>query len=84
MTNVSVKSNAIMVIMASSPRRSLGVTVRRNGSQSFTGGGAQHQNARAERAIQAIMYMAQMFMVHATLHWTERGLDDLSLSGPLQ
>ncbi len=27
-------------------------------SQSFSGDGAQHQNARAERAIQTIMYMA--------------------------
>ncbi len=48
-------------------------------SQSFSGVGAQHQNARAERAIQTIMYMAQTFMVHASLHWTERGSDDLSL-----
>jgi hypothetical protein len=48
-------------------------------SQSFSGVGAQHQNAHAERAIQTIMYMAQTFMVHASLHWTERGLDNLSL-----
>jgi hypothetical protein len=48
-------------------------------SQSFSGVGAQHQNARAERAIQTIMYMARTFMVHASLHWTERGSDDLSL-----
>jgi len=40
---------------------------------------AQHQNARAERAIQTIMYMARTFMVHASLHWTDRGSDDLSL-----
>ena len=40
-------------------------------SQSFSGVGAQHQNARAERAIQTIMYMARTFMVHASLHWTE-------------
>jgi len=25
------------------------------------------------------MYMAQTFMVHASLHWTDRGSDDLSL-----
>ncbi len=37
------------------------------------------KNARAERAIQTIMYMAQTFMVHASLHWTDRGSDDLSL-----
>ena len=48
-------------------------------SQSFSGVGAQHQNARAERAIQTIMYMARTFMLHVSLHWTERGVDDLSL-----
>ncbi len=32
-----------------------------------------------KRAIQIIMYMVQTFMVHAFLHWTERGLDNLSL-----
>ena len=37
-------------------------------SQSFSGVGAQHQNARAERAIQTLMYMARTFMVHASLH----------------
>jgi hypothetical protein len=40
-------------------------------SQSFSGVGAQHQNARAERAIQTIMYMARCFMVHSSLHWTD-------------
>jgi len=49
-------------------------------SQSFSSVGAQHQNAHAEHAIQNIMYMARtMFMVHASLHWTERVSDDLSL-----
>ncbi len=48
-------------------------------SQSFTGVGAQHQNVHAECAIQTIMYMARTPMVHASLHWTERGSDDLSL-----
>ena len=48
-------------------------------SQSFSGVGAQHQNARAERAIQSIMYMARSFMVHSSLHWTDRGSDDISL-----
>ncbi len=48
-------------------------------SQSFSGVGAQHQNAHAEHAIQTIMYMAQTFMVHASLHLTERGSDNLSL-----
>jgi hypothetical protein len=48
-------------------------------SQLFYGVGAQHQNAHAERAIQTIIYTAWTFMVHASLHWTERGSDDLSL-----
>jgi len=49
-------------------------------SQSFSGVGARHKNARAERrAIQTIMYMAQTFMVHASLYWTDCGSDDLSL-----
>ena len=47
-------------------------------SQSFSGVGAQHQNARAERAIQTI-YMAHCFMVHLSLHWTDQGLNDISL-----
>jgi transposase InsO family protein len=37
-------------------------------SQSFSGVGAQHQNSKAERAIQTIMYMARTFMVHSSLH----------------
>ena len=36
-------------------------------------------NAPAEQAIQKIMYMARTCMVHASLHWTDRGSDDLSL-----
>ena len=47
--------------------------------QSFSGVGAQHQNAKAERAIQTIMWMARSFMLHVSLHWTERGVDDVSL-----
>ena len=48
-------------------------------TQSFSGVGAQHQNARAERAIQTIMYMARTFMIHVSLHWNECGVDNLSL-----
>lgn len=51
----------------------------KNQTQSFSGVGAQHQNARAERAIQTIMYMARTFMVHVSLHWTSNGADDISL-----
>ena len=48
-------------------------------TQSFSGVGAQHQNARAERSIQTIMYMARTFMLHVALHWSESHVDDLSL-----
>ncbi len=48
-------------------------------TQSFSGVGAQHQNAQAEHAIQSIKYMACSFMIHASLHWTEQGSDDISL-----
>ena len=47
--------------------------------QSFSGVGAQHQNARAERAIQTIMYMARTFMLHVALHWSNNQVDDISL-----
>lgn len=47
--------------------------------QTFSGVGAKHQNGRAERAIQTIMYMARTFMIHVSLHWSERGVDDLAL-----
>ena len=46
---------------------------------SFSGVGAQHQNSKAERAIQTIMYMACTFLVHSSLHWTDMGADDISL-----
>lgn len=52
---------------------------KKNQTQSYSGVGAQHQNSRAERSIQTIMYMARTFMVHTSLHWTEYGVDDLSL-----
>jgi hypothetical protein len=48
-------------------------------SQSFSGVGAQHQNAWAKRAIQTIIYMVCCFLVHSSLHWTDRELDDISL-----
>lgn len=49
--------------------------------QSFSGVGAQHQNAMTKRAIQAIVYVAKTFMIHVSLHWSEWGVDDLSLWG---
>ena len=48
-------------------------------TQSFSGVGAQHQSSQSERAIQTIIYMAWTFMVHTSLHWTERGYYALSL-----
>ena len=47
-------------------------------TQSFSGVGAKHQNAEAERAIQTIMYMARSFMIHSALHWTTHSADNLS------
>ena len=35
----------------------------KNQKQYFSGVGAQHQNAKAERAIQTIMWMARTFML---------------------
>ena len=37
-------------------------------TQSFSGVGAKHQNDEAERAIQTIMYMARLYMIHSGLH----------------
>ena len=48
-------------------------------TQSFSGVGVQHQNSRAERAIQTIMYMSRTFMIHSSLHWTYNGVDDLTI-----
>jgi hypothetical protein len=48
-------------------------------SQSFSGVGVQHQNSKAERAIQTIMYMAHTFLVYSSLHWMDMGADNISL-----
>ena len=48
-------------------------------TQSFSGVGAQHQNAEAERAIQTVVYMARSFMIHAALSWGNDGSDDIEL-----
>jgi hypothetical protein len=47
--------------------------------QYFLGVGEQHQNSRAERSIQTIMYMEHTFLVHLSLHWTDMGADDIAL-----
>ena len=52
-----------------------------NQSQSFSDVGTKHQNAMAERAIQTIIYMARTFIVHVSLHWSERGANDFSSWG---
>ena len=41
--------------------------------------GVQHQNAKAERAIQTVVYMAREFMIHAALNWGEDGSDGIAL-----
>ncbi|KAL7449667.1 hypothetical protein ACHAXS_000213 [Conticribra weissflogii] len=48
-------------------------------SQTLSGVGAQHQNAIAERAIEAISYWAQTMMVHASIHWPSDGADEIRL-----
>ena len=52
---------------------------RKGQTQSFSGVGAQHQNARAERAIQTVMYVVCSFMVHSSLHWSDRKADRIDL-----
>ena len=47
--------------------------------QSFSGVGAQHQNAHAERSIQTIMCMARHSLLHVSLHWTNEVVGNLSL-----
>ena len=48
-------------------------------TQSFSGVGAKHQNARAERTIQTISYWARTMMVHSAIHWPSDGADDIRL-----
>ncbi len=48
-------------------------------SQSFSGVGAKHQNAVAERNIQTICYWARHMMVHAAVHWPNNNSDNIRL-----
>lgn len=48
-------------------------------TQSFSGVGAKHQNAIAERNIQTICYWARTLMVHAALHWETDGAANIRL-----
>ena len=41
----------------------------------FSGVGAHHQNANAERAIQTISYWARAMMVNTAIHWPPKGGD---------
>ena len=50
-----------------------------NQKQSFSGVGAKHQNAVAERCIQTMSYWARTMMVHAAIHWPSNGADNLRL-----
>ena len=52
---------------------------KKHQEQYFYGVGAQHHNARVERSIQNIIYMARTFMIHSSLHWKYHGEDGISL-----
>ena len=47
--------------------------------QTFSGVGAKHQNAVAERYIQTLSYWARTMMVRAAIHWPSNGADNLRL-----
>lgn len=48
-------------------------------TQSFSGVNAQHQNAKAERAIGIVMNMARTFMVNVSLNWAGNGVNNVNL-----
>eukprot|EP00978_Attheya_sp_CCMP212_P040680 scaffold224920_cov33-Attheya_sp.AAC.1 len=49
----------------------------RNQTLDYSGGGAHHQNAVAERAIQTVIYWARAMLVHQMIHWPDEGDKDL-------
>jgi hypothetical protein len=53
--------------------------ISKDQSQTFSGVGAKHQNAVAERNIQTICYWARHMMVHAAIHWPSNGSDNISI-----
>lgn len=53
--------------------------VAKEQKQTFSGVGAKHQNAVAERCIQTMSYWARTMMVHAAIHWPADGADNLRL-----
>ena len=52
---------------------------KKDQTYSFSGVGAKHQNARAERTIQTVSYWARMMMVHVSLHWPTDNVDNIRL-----
>ena len=48
-------------------------------TQYFSGVGAKHQNGKAERAIQTIIYWDRKMMTHAALHWPDEKSDSVWL-----
>ena len=48
-------------------------------TQSFSGVVDQKHNYQSGRPIHIIMYMARTLVVHSSLHWPERGVDDMPL-----
>ena len=47
----------------------------KNQKQSFSGVGDQHQNSKAERSIQTIVWMARTFMLHVSIQRHDWGDD---------
>ena len=43
-----------------------------NQDHTFSGAGAQHQNALAERSIQTVMNMARSMLLHVQVHWPDQ------------
>ncbi len=55
--------------------------ISKDQSQTFSGVGAKHQNAVAERNMQTICYWARHMMVHAAVHWPSNGSDNICSNG---
>jgi hypothetical protein len=53
--------------------------ISKDQSQSFSGVGANHQNAVSERNIQKICYWPRHMMAHAAVYWPSNGADNICL-----
>jgi hypothetical protein len=53
--------------------------ISKDQSQTFSGVGAKHQNAVAERNIQTVCYWACHMTVHVAVHWLSNGSDNIHL-----